>query len=69
MESTAKFAFDKLVKFYQLACLLRYYDEDSSKWIQPALKFYVEMLGNSQENALKIAPTLEEVNNLLAWDF
>jgi alkylation response protein AidB-like acyl-CoA dehydrogenase len=69
MESTAKFAFDKLVKFYQLGCLLRYYDEDSSKWIQPALKFYVEMLGNSQENALRIAPTLEEVNNLLAWDF
>jgi hypothetical protein len=69
MESTAKFAFDKLVKFYQLACLLRYYDEDSSKWIQPALKYYVEMLVNSQENELKKAPTLEEVNNLLAWDF
>jgi acyl-CoA dehydrogenase len=69
MEATAKPAFETLGKFYQLGCLLRYYDEDSAKWIQPALDFYCKILLSDNEFELKNPPSLETVKNLLAWDF
>jgi hypothetical protein len=69
MEANAKTAFETLCKFYQLGCLLRYYDDESEKWIRPALDFYCEMLLPVNEFKLKSPPKLENVRNLMAWDF
>jgi alkylation response protein AidB-like acyl-CoA dehydrogenase len=69
METSAKFALEKLCKFYQLSCLLRYKDEDSSKWIEPAISYYLDILLNSSKSQLKSAVSLETLKNILAWDF
>jgi hypothetical protein len=69
METSAKPAFESLSKFFQLACLLRYYDEDSSVWIRPAIDYYCKMLLYNNEFDLKIPPTVETVKDLLGWDF
>jgi len=69
MEATAKPAFETLCKYYQLGCLLRYYDEDSSKWIRPALNYYCEMLLSENALELKSPPSVDNVLDLLAWDF
>jgi alkylation response protein AidB-like acyl-CoA dehydrogenase len=69
METTAKIAFERLSKYYQLSCLLRYYDEDSAKWIGPAIEYYSDIVLNSKASELKAPPSLEKIKNLLAWDF
>jgi len=69
METSAKPAFESLSKFFQLACLLRYFDEDSAVWIRPAIDYYCKMLLHNNEFDLKIPPTVETVKDLLGWDF
>jgi hypothetical protein len=69
METTAKIAFERLSKYYQLSCLLRYYDEDSAKWIGPAIEYYSDVVLYSKASELKAPASLEKIKNLLAWDF
>jgi len=69
MEATAKPAFERLTQFYQLYCLLRYYDEDSATWMSPAIGFYLRRLQPIMAINLQTAPSLETIKNLIAWAF
>ena len=69
MEATAKPAFERLTQFYQLYCLLHYYDEESAAWLSPAINFYLRRIQPIMSIDLQTVPSLETIKNLLAWTF
>lgn len=69
MEATAKPAFERLTQFYQLYCLLHYYDEESAAWITPAINFHLRRLQPVMVIDLQAAPSLETIQKMLAWTF
>ena len=69
MEASAKPLFEKLTSYFQLSCLIRYRDEMSSVWIDPAISYYLDKLGQQQSEDLICPPSLETIKNMIAWDF
>jgi acyl-CoA dehydrogenase len=69
MEASAKPAFSKLTEYYQLYCLLRYFDEDSAAWINPAIEFYLDKLQPNQYLKTEKVPSVEDIQALIAWSF
>ncbi len=69
MEATAEIAFNRLTEFYQLYCLLRYYDEDSAVWLDTAIRFYLNRLQLVNVPQMATAPSVEEVKSLIGWNF
>lgn len=68
MEASAKPFFEKLVALYQVSLLAEELNDESKKWIVPALTF---LLGKFKPAALSVQKPLtsEEVKDLIAWEF
>jgi hypothetical protein len=66
VQATAKPAFERLTQLFQLACLVRYRDEDSVAWIDPACHY---LLGQLEQGNLEFVavPSLEEIEVILGW--
>jgi len=64
-EVEAKSFFDKLTKLYRIALLYLYKDEESKKWINPAIKYLKKLHFNKNTLVYRKA----EVINMIAWEF
>jgi acyl-CoA dehydrogenase len=68
MEASAKVFFEKLTSLYQLSLLIDNLNEESKKWISPALNYLKEKYTPAE--LVEITPlSVDEVNNLVAWKF
>src|SRR5680860_941850 len=68
MEASAKPFFEKLTSLYQLSLLLDNLNQESEKWILPALKFLMEKYTPSELSVVTPLSS-EEVRDLVAWGF
>jgi acyl-CoA dehydrogenase len=69
IEIKAKFYFEKLTDYFQLYCLLKNYDEQSSLWIDKALVFYFNRLSLHDKEKYDYLPSVEDITKLIAWNF
>ena len=67
LERAAKPLFGRLIYLYQMALLLESWDETSSKWVDPALKY---MLEDYEENGWSVKPqTGSRIDGLIGWEY
>ncbi len=68
MEASSKSAFERLTELYQLYCLLRYFDDDSKEWIEPASYYLLNKI-TSAYPTLTSPPDSKQIEALIAWTF
>ena len=68
LEVFAKYFFIDVIDLYQVSLLLMNRDEISKKWIDIALKLIMHKKMSSQ-NEHESTPSIEEINDLVAWGF
>ncbi len=68
MEASAKPFFEKLTSLFQLSLLLDNLNEESKAWILPAFNFLKEKYAPSELKVI-VPLSVDEVKNLIAWDF
>ncbi|MDZ7714774.1 MAG: hypothetical protein U5J95_01035 [Balneolaceae bacterium] len=67
IEATAKPLFEELILLYQMALMIEEKDDTSKAWINPALQFMASEFDG--EISIEEPISLQEVENLIAWDY
>ncbi|MDZ7715071.1 MAG: acyl-CoA dehydrogenase family protein [Balneolaceae bacterium] len=67
IEATAKPLFEELILLYQMALMIEEKDDTSKAWINPALQFMASEFDG--EIGIEEPISLQEVENLIAWDY
>ncbi len=65
-EATAKPLFERLALFYELALMKFYQDQESIKWIEPALQYFWQKLQSASLSLQKPLP-ISEIEKMIAW--
>jgi hypothetical protein len=68
MEASAKIFFDKLTSLYQISVLINALNDESKKWLLPAINFLKEKYSGSELKEIKPL-SVEEVKELIGWEF
>jgi len=67
MESAAKPLFGRLIRLYQMTLMLEAWDETSSMWMDPALKYLLEVF---DDNHWPSKPqTADRIDGLIGWEY
>lgn len=67
LEATAKPLFGRLIHLYQISLMLQSWDNTSSKWIDPALRYMLTAL-QKEENFIK-PQSVERIDGLMGWEY
>lgn len=69
MQANAKPFFEHLTTVYQMSLMIKNLDEQSKKWILPALNYYESNILNGKSSLQKASVlTEEQIDELIAWE-
>lgn len=67
IEATAKPLFKELIELYQMALMIREYDEENEAWIKPALDYMQSRF--SGQRGIQKPIDIDEVEDLISWEY
>lgn len=67
IEATSRPLFEKLIRLYQLGLMVLERDETNRRWIDPAVRWFSEELG--QISRIRKPPAPEEIHDLMGWEY
>ena len=67
IEVTAKPLFSELIKLYQISLLIDERDDESEKWIDPALEYFTGTF--SSDISMKEPASTEKIADLIGWEY
>ncbi|MBN2731034.1 MAG: hypothetical protein JXR26_01270, partial [Balneolaceae bacterium] len=67
IEASAKPLFKELIELYQMALMIREYDEENEAWIKPALDYMQSRF--SGQRGIQKPIGLDRLEDLIGWEY